>query len=173
MRPVGGPASTAKVMHLPEIIDSIHGVRSDGIAPYLEQNRRQICEKCSLHHSSICPCPMDYLAVLAALTRIHTGEEGICSPARGCPRHERSYDSREPYIGRRVAVSNNTGTLGRNCSDKGADAICSATFRPNGASLTLNQIQQRAYVKWLAAGKPEGDGSRFWLAAEQELLLGK
>jgi hypothetical protein len=28
----------------------------------------------------------------------------------------------------------------------------------------------RAYLKWEAAGRPEGDGSRFWLEAEQELL---
>jgi hypothetical protein len=51
-------------MHLPEIIDSIHGVRSDSIGPYLETNRKRICEQCSFLHSSNCPCPMDYLAVL-------------------------------------------------------------------------------------------------------------
>lgn len=51
-------------MHLPEIIDSIHGVRSGSIVPYLEHNRHEICEKCRFLHSSICPCPMDYLAVL-------------------------------------------------------------------------------------------------------------
>jgi hypothetical protein len=31
----------------------------------------------------------------------------------------------------------------------------------------------RAYGKWEAAGKPDGDGTRFWLEAEQELLQGK
>jgi len=51
-------------MHLPKIIDSIHGVHSDLIGPYLYANRKQICEKCALLHSSICPCPMDYLSVL-------------------------------------------------------------------------------------------------------------
>jgi len=51
-------------MHLPAIIDSVHGVRSDLIEPYLHTNRKQICEKCTLLHSSICPCPMDYLSVL-------------------------------------------------------------------------------------------------------------
>jgi len=50
--------------HLAEIIDSIHGVRSDLIEPYLHTNRQQICEKCALLHTSICPCPMDYLSVL-------------------------------------------------------------------------------------------------------------
>lgn len=69
-RPPGGPpcAPLGKQcgveLHLPEIIDSIHGERSDSIVPYLEHNRHQICEKCQFLHSSICPCPMDYLAVL-------------------------------------------------------------------------------------------------------------
>jgi len=30
--------------------------------------------------------------------------------------------------------------------------------------------RHRAYLKWEAAGRPEGDGSRFWFEAEQELL---
>jgi hypothetical protein len=51
-------------MHLPEIIDTIHGVRAGTIEPYLHANRTQICEKCALHHGSTCPCPMDYLSVL-------------------------------------------------------------------------------------------------------------
>jgi hypothetical protein len=51
-------------LHLPQLIDSIHQIRSPMIAPYLERNRREICEKCAFLHSSICPCPMDYLAVL-------------------------------------------------------------------------------------------------------------
>ena len=51
-------------MHLPQIVDAIHEVRSDWIEPYLENNRTCICEGCAFHHGSICPCPMDYLAVL-------------------------------------------------------------------------------------------------------------
>ena len=34
-------------------------------------------------------------------------------------------------------------------------------------------IRLYAYEKWEAAGKPAGDGDRFWLEAEQELLEGK
>jgi len=69
-RPPGGPpcAPLGKEcgieMHLPKLIDEIHGVHSVSIAPYLENNRNHICENCALHHSSVCPCPMDYLAVL-------------------------------------------------------------------------------------------------------------
>jgi hypothetical protein len=42
-----------------------------------------------------------------------------------------------------------------------------------GQPLYLNEIRQRAYQKWLAAGQPEGNGTRFWLEAEQELLRAK
>jgi len=51
-------------LHLPEIIESIHGVHSNRIQSYLNHNREEICEKCAFLHSSFCPCPMDYLAVL-------------------------------------------------------------------------------------------------------------
>jgi hypothetical protein len=68
-RPPGGPpcAPLGKVcgieLHLPELIDAIHDVRSDGIAAYLDHNREKVCAGCAFHHTSICPCPMDYLAV--------------------------------------------------------------------------------------------------------------
>jgi hypothetical protein len=31
------------------------------------------------------------------------------------------------------------------------------------------RIAERAYGKWLEAGRPQGDGREFWLAAELEL----
>jgi hypothetical protein len=69
-RPSGGPpcAPLGKAcgieMHLPQIVDAIHELRSGSIVPYLQNNRNHICETCAFNHSSICPCPMDYLAVL-------------------------------------------------------------------------------------------------------------
>jgi hypothetical protein len=69
-RPPGGPpcAPLGKAcgveMHLPQLIDSIHTVQSHRIDPYLAHNRMEICTHCAFLHSSICPCPMDYLAVL-------------------------------------------------------------------------------------------------------------
>jgi hypothetical protein len=51
-------------MHLPQLVDAVHEVHSDLIAPYLDNNRCKICAGCAFLHSSICPCPMDYLAVL-------------------------------------------------------------------------------------------------------------
>jgi hypothetical protein len=41
---------------------------------------------------------------------------------------------------------------------------------PHNRSLYLNEIWRLARQKWEAAGRPEGDSSRFWLEAEQELL---
>jgi hypothetical protein len=69
-RPPGGPpcAPLGKQcgveLHLAEIVDSVHRVHSACIEPYLERNRKHICEKCSFLHHSFCPCPMDYLSVL-------------------------------------------------------------------------------------------------------------
>src|SRR5262245_16506500 len=69
-RPEGGPPCTplGKVcgieLHLPELIESIHTQRSGLIDPYLEHNRRHVCEHCVHLHGSSCPCPMDSLAVL-------------------------------------------------------------------------------------------------------------
>jgi hypothetical protein len=65
-------------MHLPLIVDAIREIRSERIGPYLENNRNRVCESCALHHSSTCPCPMDYLAVLlvqAVETVDHRREE--------------------------------------------------------------------------------------------------
>jgi hypothetical protein len=62
-------------------------------------------------------------------------------------------------------------------AEPGCDALSEAatgsgTISRRGAPVTLNAISQRAYAKWVAAGQPEGDGSRFWLQAEEELLQG-
>jgi hypothetical protein len=69
-RPEGGPpcAPLGKQcgieMHLSQLIDTIHQIQSDSIAPYLTNNRCKICQHCSELNGPECPCPMDYLAVL-------------------------------------------------------------------------------------------------------------
>jgi hypothetical protein len=42
--------------------------------------------------------------------------------------------------------------------------------RSSNGSLYLNDIWRLAREKWEAAGRPNGDSSRFWLEAERELL---
>jgi hypothetical protein len=51
-------------MHLPQLIDAIHEVKSWSIGPYLDHNRQKICQHCELLNTGVCPCPLDYLAVL-------------------------------------------------------------------------------------------------------------
>lgn len=69
-RPPGGPPCEplgkfcGVEMHLPRLIDSIHAVQSQRTDPYLAHNRMEICSRCAFLHASLCPCPMDYLAVL-------------------------------------------------------------------------------------------------------------
>jgi hypothetical protein len=69
-RPAGGPPcaplgkNCGVETHLPQLIEAIHEVHSTFLEPYLEHDRHVICEKCAFLHSSICPCPMDYLAAL-------------------------------------------------------------------------------------------------------------
>jgi DUF2934 family protein len=43
----------------------------------------------------------------------------------------------------------------------------------NAPLVSAEDIRLCAYRKWESAGKPTGDGVRFWLEAEQELAQGK
>ncbi len=38
---------------------------------------------------------------------------------------------------------------------------------------TDEEVRRLAYLKWEAAGRPEGDGFSFWVEAEQELSGGR
>lgn len=83
-RPPGGPpcAPLGKQcgieMHLPKLIAAVRDVHSPWIEPYLEHNRKTICEGCPALHGSNCPCPMDYLAVLLveAIEAVDARREG-------------------------------------------------------------------------------------------------
>jgi hypothetical protein len=49
-------------------------------------------------------------------------------------------------------------------------ATTSAKSCPRVSSpVTLNEINQLAFRKWIAAGSPAGDCARFWMEAEREL----
>jgi hypothetical protein len=69
-RPPGGPPcwplgkQCGIELHLPQLIESIHQVHSGLIEPYLEHNREHLCTTCPFLDHSICPCPMESLAVL-------------------------------------------------------------------------------------------------------------
>jgi hypothetical protein len=69
-RPPGGPpcAPLGKVcgveLHLPALVRAVREVKSDLIAPYLENNGERVCRFCRFLDRDICPCPLRYLAVL-------------------------------------------------------------------------------------------------------------
>jgi hypothetical protein len=70
-RPPGGPPclplgkECGVELHLPQLIEAIHEIKSGSIIPYLENNQQRICEHCDrLDNFSVCPCPLKYLAVL-------------------------------------------------------------------------------------------------------------
>jgi hypothetical protein len=44
---------------------------------------------------------------------------------------------------------------------------------PNGRVVSEEAVRLRAYQRWEAAGRPGGDGVKFWLEAEQELSQAK
>jgi len=85
-RPPGGPPCGIQgkpcgvELHLPRLIESVRQVHSDCMDPYLETNRREVCQTCPfLHHSYFCPCPMDTLAVLVvqAIEKVEQRHEQI------------------------------------------------------------------------------------------------
>jgi hypothetical protein len=70
-RPPGGPpcAPLGKQcgveLHLAQLIEAIHEIKSGSIVPYLEKNQQRVCDLCD-HRTDycMCPCPLKYLAVL-------------------------------------------------------------------------------------------------------------
>jgi len=70
-RAEGGPpcADCGKVcgleLHLPEFLNAVHTVSSSLIDPYLETVHNSVCATCPIKDGDGCPCPMDYLMVLA------------------------------------------------------------------------------------------------------------
>lgn len=40
---------------------------------------------------------------------------------------------------------------------------------PQNGSVSEEEVRRAAYLKWEAAGRPEGDGLNFWMEALQEL----
>jgi hypothetical protein len=53
----------------------------------------------------------------------------------------------------------------------GASAAAPLRSTPARALVSEQQIRVAAYMRWEAAGKPEGDGTHFWLEAERELQM--
>ena len=54
--------------------------------------------------------------------------------------------------------------------DSISDSPPAANRPQSDRTISLEEIRHRAYLKWEAAGKPDGNGAQFWIEAEQELL---
>ena len=70
-RPGGGPPCEplgkrcAIELYLGELVSEAHAIRSEAIDPYLDTLHRQTCAACENRDTDHCPCPLDYLHVLA------------------------------------------------------------------------------------------------------------
>jgi hypothetical protein len=82
------------------------------------------------------------------------GGKAIQDYLRGCREDRRRVDVQH-VLGRPLATAAGDGRL-----------ATAATTAPEEV------IRLRAYFKWEAAGRPEGDGVSFWLEAEKELGAG-
>jgi hypothetical protein len=92
-RPEGGPPCQplgkmcGVELHLPRLVEAVHEIKSELIGPYLDNNRKKICEGCAFLNSDHCPCPMDTLAVLVveAIEAVDKRWEGPINEVRPVP----------------------------------------------------------------------------------------
>jgi hypothetical protein len=70
-RPPGGPPCAPQgkrcgiEMHLPEIVEVVHRSRGRSMEPYIERFHNDVCAHCANRPTDQCPCPLDYLLLLA------------------------------------------------------------------------------------------------------------
>ena len=70
-RPLGGPpcAPLGKrcgvEFNLPRIVDAVHHVHSTSMEPYTVAFHDLVCTQCPNRPTDQCPCPMEYLLILA------------------------------------------------------------------------------------------------------------
>jgi len=70
-RPPGGPpcAPLGKrcgiELNLKRLVDAVHTVHSDSVDPYIGVFHDEVCTNCTNRPTSQCPCPLEYLLLLA------------------------------------------------------------------------------------------------------------
>ena len=70
-RPFGGPpcAPLGKrcgiELNLPLLVEAVHQVRSDQMEPYIAVFHDHVCAVCPTQPTDQCPCPLEYLLILA------------------------------------------------------------------------------------------------------------
>jgi hypothetical protein len=70
-RPPGGPpcAPVGKrcgiELNLKPLVDAVHTVGNDSLDPYIEAFHDDVCAHCANQPTNQCPCPLEYLLLLA------------------------------------------------------------------------------------------------------------
>jgi len=70
-KPPGGPPCQplgkrcGVELHLDKVVEVAHSARSAAIDPYIERLHDDVCATCANRTTSQCPCPLDYLLLLA------------------------------------------------------------------------------------------------------------
>ncbi|MCI0458265.1 MAG: hypothetical protein L0Z62_14975 [Gemmataceae bacterium] len=163
-RPPGGPPcaplgkNCGVEMHLPLLIESVRQVHSGLLQPYLEHNRHEICSHCAFLNSSICPCPMDYLAALVveAVEDVDQRRE-----QRGQGRFLASLPTNEGAELEEVLRAYTAGagtwtgcdwttTFGKNRVDLNGVTAAAAQALANTAASESGKENWRAAARWLA-----------------------
>lgn len=90
-RPPGGPpcAPFGKrcgiELHLSEMVDVVHSSKSDLIDPYIHRLHDDVCTHCTNRPTDQCPCPLEYLCILA-VQAIETVDERKRNSEQAKPR---------------------------------------------------------------------------------------
>ncbi len=70
-KPPGGPPCgplgkrCGLEINLEQFIDATRAVHARSMEPYIESHHKLVCEQCPASPTSQCPCPLDYLLLLA------------------------------------------------------------------------------------------------------------
>jgi len=68
-----------------------------------------------------------------------------------------------------TTAGTSTGTNRTNTRQPRAGSKGPAPGASKESPLSRDAVRHAAYLRWIAAGRPESDGVEFWLAAECEL----
>jgi len=52
-------------LNLERLVDAVHTVRNDSLDPYIEVFHDEVCAHCANRPTKQCPCPLEYLLLLA------------------------------------------------------------------------------------------------------------
>ena len=52
-------------LHLPEVVEVCHAARGSRMEPYIVRFHEEVCAHCAQQTTPQCPCPLDYLLLLA------------------------------------------------------------------------------------------------------------